>query len=224
MSTNSSIGSSIISYLMGQSLYSSELQSFGMALQANLIVQSRFYSNNPNSNNNNHYWWFYRFVQSVLLGYSGGIFGTIFLGKPCPFLLNDIHMTSCLVAFVLVQIVLPNVLRLLHSFSNNNSVFSRFIHMAITVPIQIIITLYAQLFRSMGLMKFITVCHMELLLPPYQSISTKYYNIPIFGPIIYGTLLGNMGGFILNGIDGYTQRNGMPYPFQNGKLTNSCVQ
>ena len=131
-------------------------------------------------------------------------------------------MTSCLVAFVLVQIVLPNVQRLLHSFSNNS--ITRFIHTAITVPIQIIITLYAQLFRSMGLMKFITVCQMELLLPPYQSISTKYYNIPIFGPIIYGTLLGNMGGFILNGIDGYTQRNGMPYPFQNGKVTNSCVQ
>lgn len=216
MSTSS--GSSIISYLMGQSLFSSELQSLGMALQANIIVQSRYSNHNTNhQKESSSQYWFYRFLQSVLLGYSGGIFGTIFLGKPCPFLLNDIHMTSCLLAFVLVQILIPNIQRLFRSiFHAESSSSSSIIHSAIIIPIQMVITLYAQLFRSMGLMKFITVCHMELLLPPYHSISTKYYNMPIFGPIVYGTLLGNMGGFILNGIDGYTQRTGIPYPFQNG--------
>ena len=226
----SSYSTNMISYLMGQSLYSSELQSLGMALQANLIVQSRYsttHSQNNNNNNNNNNskessssYWFYRFVQSVLLGYSGGIFGTIFLGKPCPFLLNDVHMASCLFSFLLVQILLPNLVRVLRSIFRieNSSGSSGIIHSAIVIPIQMVITLYAQLFRSMGLMKFITVCHLELLLPPFQAISTKYYNMPIFGPIVYGTLLGNMGGFILNGIDGYTQRSGIPYPFQNGNV------
>jgi hypothetical protein len=67
-------------------------------------------------------------------------------------------------------------------------------------------------------MKFTTVCHTELSSPPYHAIATKYYNIPVFGPIVYGTMLGNMGGFILNGIDGYTHRHGIPYPFQNGNV------
>jgi hypothetical protein len=229
---SSTIGSSIMSFLMGQSLYSSELQSLGMALQANLIVHSRYGSNNSSSSSSSSnnkessssssstYFWFYRFVQSVLIGYSGGIFGTIFLGKPCPFLLNDIHMTSCLVSFLLVQIILPYIMQLLRQsiFSNDDSSISTFIYSAITIPLQMMITMYAQLFRSMGLMKFITVCHIELLVPPYHTIATKYYTIPIFGPIIYGTMLGNMGGFILNGIDGYTQRSGIPYPFQNGNV------
>lgn len=222
---SNSVSSSIISYLMGQSLYSSELQSLGMALQANIIVQSRFSHSNGNSNESSSYW-FYRFLQSVFIGFSGGIFGTIFLGKPCPFLLNDIHMTSCVLSFVLVQIVLPNVRQVLQSMfptENSSASSSSLIHFGITIPIQIVITLYAQLFRSMGLIKFITVCHLELLLPHYRSISTKYYNMPIFGPVVYGTLLGNMGGFILNGIDGYTQKSGIPYPFQNGNVSNNCV-
>lgn len=215
-----STGDIIISFLTGKSWYSSELQSIGMALQANIIVQSRYQNNH---NKESYYFWFYRFLQSVLIGYSGGIFGTIFVGKPCPFLVNgDIHMTACLVAFGLVQIILPFVRSIFSPNSgSSSSSSSNIIENAITTPLQIVITSLAQLFRTMGLLKFITVCHLELLLPPYRAISTKYYGMPIFGPIVYGTMLGNMGGFVLNGIDGYTQRSGIPYPFQNGKV--SCI-
>ena len=205
-----------ISFLTGKSWFSSELQSIGMALQANIIVQSRYQNNHRQES---YYFWFYRFLQSVLIGYSGGIFGTIFLGKPCPFLVNgDIHMTACLVAFGLVQIILPFVRSIFSPNSDISSSSSNIIKNSFTIPLQIVITSFAQLFRTMGLLKFITVCHLELLSPPYRTISTKYYEIPIFGPILYGTMLGNMGGFVLNGIDGYTQRSGIPYPFQNGKV------
>ena len=210
----------ILSYLTGKSWYSSELQSLGMALQANLIVLSRWYDPNGNDDTekkqkkdtSTKHVWFYRFVQSVLIGYSGGIFGTIFLGKPCPFLLNDIHMACCLLAFLLIQILLPFLLR-----QSNHHIILQY---GIVVPIQMVSTAYAQLFRTMGLLKFITVCHLELTTQPmYHTIATKYYDIPIVGPILYGTLLGNMGGFIAQGVEHYTSGNGMmPYPFQNGNL------
>ena len=45
--------------------------------------------------------------------------------------------------------------------------------------------------------------------------ASKFYPIPILGPVLYGALLGNMGSFFINGFHGHLQK-GMPFPFQNG--------
>merc|ERR1719253_1881095 len=49
----------------------------------------------------------------------------------------------------------------------------------------------------------------------FKGAPSKYYPTPVFGPILFPTLLGNMGGFLVNGIDGYLGK-GMPWLFQQG--------
>jgi hypothetical protein len=46
--------------------------------------------------------------------------------------------------------------------------------------------------------------------------------MPVFGPILYATLLGNMGGIVMKGLEGHVA-NGMPWPVQNGTNLVSVV-
>ena len=78
------------------------------------------------------------------------------------------------------------------------------------LPVKMCITSLAQLFRSLGLVGFVTMAFNEF------KDSSKYYPIPVFGPCFYGIMLGNMGGLFAKGVDGYLA-GGIPWPFQNGR-------
>jgi len=69
---------------------------------------------------------------------------------------------------------------------------------------------FAQLFRSLGTIKFLTACYEALKESP-----SAYYPIPVFGPILYGILLGNMGPLVLKGLESHLG-NGVPWAVQNG--------
>lgn len=81
-----------------------------------------------------------------------------------------------------------------------------------TLPVLLITTSFAQLFRSTAVMKFVNVCF-----EAFKESPSAYYPIPVFGPILYATLLGNMSGLVLKGFNGHFG-NGMPWPVQNGTL------
>ena len=110
-------------------------------------------------------------------------------------LANDINMASCILAFIIV----------------NYTPFDIGYMFCKTLPITIVTTSFAQLFRSLGIMKFVNVCF-----ETFKDTPSAYYPIPVFGPILYATLLGNMGGFVMKGLEGHFQ-NGMPWPVQNGR-------
>ena len=63
-----------------------------------------------------------------------------------------------------------------------------------------------QLFRAMGLIKF---C--EIAFDAFKNNPSPYYPIPVFGPILLPTLLGNFGGFFSKGFNGHLEK-GMPWP------------
>lgn len=79
-----------------------------------------------------------------------------------------------------------------------------------TLPILAPAISLAQLFRSLGMIGFINKAQ-EVCIP------TQYYPIAVIGPVVYGTLLGNMGGFLISGFNGHLQK-GVPFAFQNGKF------
>merc|ERR1711862_101044 len=133
-------------------------------------------------------------MLSVFTAFSGGSFGTLWLAKPTSMLSNDINIACCIIAFSIAN-YLP---------------FDIGYKLGNTFPIVIVTTLLAQLFRTCGLVKYATVAF-----EAFKDNPSEYYPIPIFGPIIYATLLGNMGGFFLKGLNGYLQK-GMPWPFQTG--------
>ena len=177
----------VVDFLSGNFSYCMELTLFFMAYQGAMVVRS-----GPNKDGQMH--WFHAYVKSILTGLAGGWFGTLWLGLPAAVMANDVAMAAGTMAFVLAN--LPGG----REFGNS-------------LPVAFFTTMFAQLFRALGIVKFVSVGFNQ-----FQSSPSAYYPIPVIGPILYGIMLGNMGGLVLKGIDGYLA-NGMPWPFQNG----ACV-
>jgi hypothetical protein len=150
----------IVAYLTGTSSFSAENQSFWMAVQGAMAVRK-----GPNSEKKLN--WFHAFTLSVLIGYAGGLMGFVWMGKPSAMLSNDLNMASCIVAFVLV----------------NHTPLDIGFQLFDTLPLSIVTVSFAQLFRATGLTKFVRVCFDE-----FKDNPSRYYPIPVFGPIIYGTV------------------------------------
>jgi hypothetical protein len=191
--TLASVGTHLVQFLTGNFYLSGELQSFWMAIQGCMMVRA---ARNPNKELK----WFHAFCLSVLAGYAGGWFGFILMAKPTSMFYNDLNMASCIVAFLIV----------------NCTPFDVGYKLCQTLPLSLLTVSFAQLFRSVAIPKFVHVCYQE-----FANKGTPYYpSIPVFGPILYATLLGNMGGFITKGIEGHVE-SGMPWPIQNGLVTAS---
>merc|ERR1712157_222011 len=77
-------------------------------------------------------------------------------------------------------------------------------------PVVIVTTAFAQLFRVTGLVSYVHIAHNV-----FKDKPSEYYPIPIFGPILNATLLGNMGGIFSKGLEDYV-KNGIPWSFQTG--------
>lgn len=177
----------MVMYLTGNFPFSTELQAFWMAFQGAMAVRA-----GPNKDRSMH--WFHAFMLTVFTGYAGASFTPLWMGMPTSMLSNDLNLGACAIAFFLVNCMPYDLGYKLGS----------------TLPVTIITTTFAQLFRSLGIVKFTTVAH-----EAFKNSPSQYYPIPVFGPIAYGTILGNMGGFFSKGFTGYLE-NGMPWPFQNG--------
>lgn len=176
-----------VRFLTGNFPFAAELQAFWMAVQGAVMVRSGV---NPNKSLH----WFHAFMLSLIGGYGGACFGFLWMAKPSSMLSNDLNMASVIAAFVLC----------------NYTPYDFGLKLCKTLPVTIITTSFAQLFRALGVCKFVDVCFQA-----FKETPSAYYPIPVFGPIIYATLLGNMGAFLLKGFEGHI-KNGVPWPVQNG--------
>lgn len=179
--------SNVIAYLTGNFKYAQELQAFWMAFQGCIAVRSGV-------NKDGKLYWFHAFMLSVFTAFAGGTFGSLWMAKPTSMLSNDVNVACCIIAFAVASY----------------APFDIGYKLGKTFPVVIVTTVFAQLFRTCGLVKFSTVAF-----EAFKDNPSEYYPIPIFGPIIYATMLGNMGGFFLKGLNGHL-KDGMPWPFQTG--------
>ena len=138
--------------------------------------------------------WFHAFCVSVVSGYGGALLAPLWMGRPSSILSNDLALACCSIAFVLVN-YLP---------------FEMGYRLGNTLPVTLVTCMFAQLFRTMGVVKFVAIAF-----EAFKATPSAYYPTPIFGPIVFATLLGNMGSFLLKGFNGHLEK-GMPWPFQNG--------
>lgn len=172
----------LISVLTGSSPYNAEIRSFFMAFQGAMNVRS-------GANKSGQMNWWHALCVTAVTAFGGGLLNPIWLGKPAALIAGgDVAIPIVIIAFVL---------------ANYTPIGSYF-------PVKLVTTVWAQLFRSLGTMAFITAAYNDDLVPP-----SKYYPIPVLGPVLYGALLGNMGAFFLKGFHGHLEK-GMPFPFQNG--------
>lgn len=181
------IQSTLIRYLTADFPYAPDIFTFGMAFQGCMAVRN-------GRNREKKLAWFHAFMLSVLTGFAGGSFVNLWMGKPTSMLSNDQPLAFCILAFLIVNCTPWDIGYKLGNF----------------LPIFLITTLLGQLFRVNGLIKFTSMGF-----EAFKHKPSDYYPVPVFGPIIFATLLGNMGGFFHKGLDGYL-KNGMPWPFQNG--------
>lgn len=176
----------IVALLTAAFPYATEFLALGIAFQGAMAVRS-----GPNRERKMH--WFHAFALTTLLAFGGGWFGFLLMGKPTSMISGgDVNVTCCVIAFLTV----------------NYTPWDLGYKILSLLPFKILVTVFAQLFRSTGTIKFINTAFHEVSPSPY-------YPIPVVGPILYGTMLGNMGGLFVQGFDGYL-KNGVPYPFQNG--------
>jgi TRIC channel len=181
----------IVKLLTADFPLASELQALGIAFQGAMAVRS-----GPNKDKKMH--WFHAFALTTLLAFGGGWFGFLLMGKPTSMISGgDVNVTCCVIAFLAVNYSPLDIGYKLLSW----------------LPFKILITVFAQLFRSTGTIKFINTAFNEVSPSPH-------YPIPVVGPILYGTMLGNMGGLFVKGFDGYL-KDGVPFPFQNGFVLGS---
>ena len=167
--------SMLVAFLTADFPYAGEVQSFLMAIQGAMTVRSGM-------NKNNNMAWFHAFAQSVVTAYAGALLAPMWMGKPTSMLSNDINILMCIVAFVLV----------------NYCPFNLCFHLFKFFPVKLVITMGAQLFRAMGVVKFTSLGYDNL-----KHMPSKYYPTPIVGPVLWASLLGNMGGFFSKGFHGH---------------------
>jgi len=177
----------LIDYLTGDFPHKMELTILGHAFWGAMAVKD-------SRNKNGELHWFHAFVLTVVTGFAGGLFNFMWMGKPTAMISNDVVFASCMIAFAVVNWLPFDLGYKFCSF----------------LPVKIVITMFAQLFRSLGMAGFITGAFNH-----FEESPSAYYPIPVFGPIWYGVMLGNMGGLFSKGINAYLA-NGIPWPFQNG--------
>lgn len=178
---------SLVRFGSGDFPKSAELVGLFMAIQGAMAVRK-----GPNKNRDLN--WFHAFSLSLMTAFAGGWLGFLWMAKPSALLASDIGFGSSIIAFVVINYAPMDI-----GFKMLDS-----------VPGTLITTMFAQLFRSTGMMRFVRVCYEQ-----FKDNPSPYYPIPVFGPILYATLLGCMAGFVFKGFNGFVQ-NGMPWPVQNG--------
>lgn len=148
--------------------------------------------NGPNKQGNMN--WFHAFLKSTLTAYAGATFTNIFMGRPTAMFANDIFFGSCVIGYGVV-----NWLPLDIGYHFFNTFIGELLH-----------TVFSQIFRVGGVSGFSDAAYAA-----FKDVPSVYYPTPVFGPILFPAALGNMGGFLWGGFDGYLEK-GMPWLFQQG--------
>jgi hypothetical protein len=178
-----------ISFLTAQFAYAAEFQNIFMAVQGAMNVR-----NGPNKDGKMN--WFHAFLQGVVTAFAGGLLAPFWMGRPTPMLANDLCFGSCIIAYVLVNCTPLDI---------GYKALSLF-------PLRLLTIMGAQLFRNRGVVSFVNIAYQA-----FKENPSKYYPTPVFGPILNGIILGNMGGFFWKGFHGHL-KGGMPFIVQNGLL------
>lgn len=178
----------MIKFLSAAFPFAPEFQHFWMSIQGAMAVRS-----GPNKDGKMN--WFHAFAQGLVTAYAGGLLTPLWMGRPSSMLSNDLCFAFGCIAFVLVNYTPGDMgyktLKLL--------------------PFKLVTVMGAQLHRFIGIITFVNIAYQT-----FKDAPSKYYPTPIFGPILNGAILGNMGFFFWKGFHGHLEGKGMPFPFQNG--------
>jgi hypothetical protein len=180
----------IMHFLKADFRYAEELQALAVSIQGAMLIRTT-------QNKDRKMSLFRAFKYSLMAGYAGVCFGFLWFGTAGSILSNDVHMATAILAFSFVN------------YTPRDLGFK----LCKTLPVKFITVLLAQLFRSIGLCQYVMAAFKIYKKHPPSG----YYPIPVFGPILYGALSGNMFGLFSKGLEGSLAKGEVPLSFQNGK-------
>lgn len=135
--------------------------------------------------------WCHALLLSLVTGHGGAAFAPLWMGRSVSMISNDFHVACCIFSFWLVTFC-PLMFKLSQ-----------------TLPVTLVTVMFAQLFRTREIVRYTSLAFAEFT-------ASDYYPVPVFAPIAYGTLLGNMGGFFAKSFHSHLEKHGVPWSFQNG--------
>jgi len=162
------------------------LQCFFMALQGATTARKTLASRKK------PFTWFKALALTSILSFGGAWFAPLLVGKPSKMLASEVNAPVIVLAFYLLFY----------------SPMDTFYKISTTLPFTIVTTAFAQLFRAGGVVAFVNLGNS-------MFSAGDIYPIPVIGPILLASMLGNMGALFLKGYEEHT-KNGMPWAFQNG--------
>lgn len=115
-------------------------------------------------------YWLHSLVLTVIGSFGGGFIAPVLLGKPALVFNNDLIMLCSIACWYFV-----------HYLSGH--------HLLNWKPVKMIWSCFLGIFRTGAVINIVVMAHNTLT-------PSKYYPIPLFGPILSGTLLGSMGAFL----------------------------
>lgn len=140
-------------------------------------------------------YWLYSLVMSYLSAFGGGTVAPVLIGRPSFVLNNDFAIFACICVWYVVNHLNGTVLF-------NHPVVKMFWLLMLAI------------FRANAATNMVTVAS-GIFTP------TKYYPIPILGPIVVGTLLGCLGQFLPFDKGLSPIKNNTPWPVQAAFLTST---
>ena len=159
-------------------------------------------------NRNRTLHWMHALLLTVVCGNGGSILTPTGLGQSMTILSDDYIISCCIFSFLVVHYV-PFVARLGQS-----------------APVMFVLTILSQLYRTKYTIKYTEAAFQHLFhnerVSQSQSQSSansshpKLYPIPIFGPVVYGTFFGCMGGCLQRAFHSRLEREGLPRTIRNG--------
>lgn len=187
------IFSHIVHFLTADYPYASELQAFFQAYAGHLMVRRVHNSARQLS-------WFHAFMLGAVSSFGGSTFAPLLMGRPTGVLANELSVPILIVTYLLTY-HMP--LDIGYKFGN-------------TLLFRLIATPFTSMFKTSGTAGYSTAAFYA-----FKDNASKLYSIPVVAPILYPTLLGNMGAFFTKGFHGHL-KNGMPWAFQNGTCSTDC--
>jgi len=168
-------------YLMADFVYSHELMVLAMAFYGAVQVK----------NTVNRLHWFHSLLLTIVVGNGGSALTPLWMNKSVNVMGDDYHLLCCIVCWAVVN-YLP---------------FGFFL--GSTLPVKFVTLQLSQLFRTMTTVKHTALAFVVYSKDTYHPVR-KIYPIPIFGPLFYGSLFGNMGGYLQKGFHSRLEQGGLP--------------
>jgi hypothetical protein len=189
--------------------------------------------------------WFHALFLTIVCAHGGAISTPTGFGQSIDILSDDWKLLLCIGFFLGLRYTTTTISFVESIFLPCHPCYHRYYYYYyyITIPMTFFLMIISQLYRTIYTIHYTSVGYQyfskqDFLGSQYSSTPSStstslrrllqqqqqrrlVYPIPIFGPILYGTLFGCMSGFLQRTFHGRLEKEGLPRTVRNGRYVGS---